>query len=145
MRKALVVFVICAGAAAPVQAQSLLTTKPCGPAPSTRELFVGTADAFRHVASRESLTILAVGGATALAGHAADRGTTNRFAHDGALRDAFRPGALIGSAPFELGTSMAVYAIGRALHKPCAAAVGADLFQAQLLGQVLTVGLKQAA
>src|ERR1044071_8600947 len=62
-----------------------------------------------------------------------------------ATRGTCRAGATLGSAPLELGAAFTTYAIGRAMKKPCAAALGADLVQAQLMAQMLTVGLKQAA
>jgi membrane-associated phospholipid phosphatase len=143
MRRTLVVLLICAGAA-PAHAQSLSSNR-CGRVPATRQLFTGTVDALTHLASRESVTLLAVGGAAALAGHGADRDVTSRFARDGALRDTFRPGAILGSAPFEMGAALVTYSLGREMNRPCVASLGADLLQAQAVGQLLTVGIKQAA
>jgi membrane-associated phospholipid phosphatase len=41
-----------------------------------------------------------------------------------------------------MGAAFASYAIGRALHKSCAARVGAVLFRAQLVAQALTLSIK---
>jgi membrane-associated phospholipid phosphatase len=44
-----------------------------------------------------------------------------------------------------MGAAFASYAIGRALHKPCVARVGAALFRAQLIAQGLTLALKETS
>ena len=61
------------------------------------------------------------------------------------LNNAFTPGAVIGSTPFQLGASIGTYAIGRALGNSCVARVGADLIQAQVMAETLTMIFKQAA
>ena len=68
----------------------------------------------------------------------------NRTFSSGDERHAvFKAGATLGGTPLQLGAAFTTYAIGRVMNKPCAAAFGADLVQAQLMAQVFTIGLKQ--
>jgi membrane-associated phospholipid phosphatase len=133
------------GAATPALAQTdTLSGSRCDAAPSVRELFTGTVQNFGRLPSLESLGIVALGSVAALGAAQADHDVTRDFSIATASGDPFRPGAVIGSTPFALGTSVAAYAIGRALHKSCVAGLGADLFQAQVMSEVLVFGLKEA-
>ena len=130
---------------APVHAQATdVTSDRCGTAPSVRNLFTGTVDGFRHLRSKDSLGVLALGAIAAAGAHPVDREVTEDFAHPGTLRSALRSGAYIGGTPLELSAAFATYGIGRALHHPCAAAAGADLVKAQLMSQALTIGIKES-
>ena len=111
---------------------------------STRQLFTGAVRDIRYVPTHASAGILALGGAAALSTHTVDD-RVNRSFSTRDMRGTFKAGATLGGAPLELGAAFTTYAIGRAMKKPCAAALGADLVQAQLMAQMLTVGLKQAA
>jgi len=97
----------------------------------------------RQLKSPASLGILALGGLAAAGAHSVDGDVTRSLSDSSSLRRAMKPGALIGGMPFELGTAFAAYQIGRAFHKPCAAALGADLIQAQLIAETFTLGVKQ--
>jgi len=140
---AMVLMVACA---APVAAQSQqLSRAACGDAPSVTQLFTGTATNFTQLGSRQSLGIAAAGTIAALGTHRVDSEVTHSFTMSStSTRDPFRPGAVIGGTPFQLGAAFATYTIGRALNRPCAASVGADLVQAQLMAQILAAGIKQA-
>ena len=140
---AIVLVVACA---VPAAAQSQqLSRAACGSAPSVSGLFTGTAGNFAQLGSRASLGIAAVGTVAALGAHRVDHEVTHSFTMSStSSHDPFRPGAVIGGTPFQLGAAFATYAIGRALDKPCAASLGADLVQAQLMAQVLAAGIKQA-
>jgi hypothetical protein len=116
----------------------------CARERSTRQLFTGTVGNVRRLPSGASAAILAIGGTAALGAHAVDGRVNRTFANPDRLHGSFEPGAIIGGTPLELGAAFTAYAIGRALDKPCMATVGADLFQAQLMAEVLTVGMKQA-
>jgi len=111
---------------------------------STRQLFTGTVRDIGRVPSTASAGILALGGAAAVGAHAVDHRVNTTFSSRQDLRGAFKAGATLGGTPLELGAAFTTYAIGRAMNKPCAAALGADLVQAQLMAQVFTIGLKQA-
>jgi membrane-associated phospholipid phosphatase len=138
--------VLMVSCAAPVAAQSQqLSRAACGDAPSVTQLFTGTATNFTQLGSRQSLGIAAAGTIAALGTHRVDSEVTHRFTMSStSTRDPFRPGAVIGGTPLQLGAAFATYAIGRALNKPCAASLGADLVQAQLMAQILAAGIKQA-
>jgi len=133
------------GCVAPARAQSTLLSRPgCHDGTSSAQLLTGTVDGFRHLPARDSLGILALGGAATLAAHPFDGEVNEDLSKGTSFRNASRPGAVIGGTPFQLGAALTAYAIGRALNKPCVASVGADLVQAQLMATALTVVLKQA-
>jgi membrane-associated phospholipid phosphatase len=114
----------------------------CGTDRSTRQVLTGTVSDFRRLPSAGTAGILALGGAAALGAHAIDRNVNNSVSSGNS--GPFRAGATIGGTPLELGAAFTTYAIGRSLKKPCIAALGGDLVQAQLMAEVLTFGLKQA-
>jgi len=133
------------GYAVPARAQStLLSRTGCQGSTSSAQLLTGTLDGFRHLATKDSLGILAVGGAATLAARSVDGEVSEDVSSGTSFRNTFRPGTVIGGTPLELGAALTTYAIGRALKKPCVASVGADLVQAQLMATALTVALKQA-
>jgi len=122
-----------------------LETSPCGAVQSTGSLFSGAVTDLRRLPSRGSLGIATIGAAAAFGAHAADARTTRSFSGETELRSTFKSGAVLGGAPLQMGAAFASYAIGRALHKPCAARVGAALFRAQLIAQGLTLALKETS
>ena len=131
--------------ASPARAQDIFGSRgTCTNDRSTRQLFIGAVRDIGRVPSRASVGILAIGGAAALGTHAVDRRVNRTFSSRDELHGTFRAGATLGGAPLELGAAFTTYAIGRAMNKPCAAALGADLVQAQLMAQMFTIGLKQA-
>lgn len=99
---------------------------------------------FRRLPSRDTMTFLAAGGALALAAHAEDAPFSRTLSGSRSLHETVKAGALIGGTPFELGAAIATYGIGRALKNPCAASLGADLIQAQLMAEAMTMGVKFA-
>src|SRR6185295_16784488 len=111
---------------------------------STRTLFTGAVRDLRQVPTAASAGILAIGGAAALGAHTVDNRVNRNFAKGDEWNGSFKAGATLGGTPFQLGAAFTTYAIGRAFKKPCVASLGADLVQAQLMTQMLTVGLKQA-
>ena len=140
---AVVITVITVASAAPTLAEAAgLKASPCD---SSQSLFAGTVTNLKQLPSRSSLGIMSVGAAAALGAHTVDTSTTRTFSGQTELRTTFKSGAVIGGAPLQMGAAFASYAIGRALHKPCVARVGAELFQAQLIAQGLTIALKEAS
>lgn len=117
----------------------------CADTRSTRQLFTGAIRDIRRLPSTGSIGILALGGAAALGAHTVDTRVTRSFSGREGLDGTFSAGATLGGTPLQLGAAFTTYAIGRAMHKPCAAALGADLVHAQVMAQVLTIGLKQAS
>jgi membrane-associated phospholipid phosphatase len=132
--------------AAPAQAQVTgLETSPCGTAQSTGSLFSGTVNDLRRLPSRGSLAVASIGAVAAFGTHTVDTSTSRAFSGETELRSAFNSGAVLGGTPLQMGAAFASYAIGRALHKPCVARVGAALFQAQMIAQGLTLALKETS
>jgi membrane-associated phospholipid phosphatase len=138
------VLTLCGAARASAQTADL-ERPPCGSSQSTGSLFTGAVTNLRQLPSRGSLGIMSVGAAAALGAHAVDTTTTRVFSGQTQLRTTFKSGAVVGGAPLQMGAAFASYAIGRALHKPCVARVGAALLQAQLVAQGLTIALKEAS
>jgi len=120
-------------------------TSPCATPPSTGSLFSGAASDLRRLPSRGSLGIASIGAVAAFGAHTTDTSTSRSFSGETELRSTFKSGAVLGGAPLQMGAAFASYAIGRALHKPCAARVGAALFRAQLIAQGLTFALKETS
>jgi len=141
---AVVASMVASAAPALAQIKSLETT-PCGTVQSTGSLFSGAVSDLRRLPNRGSLGIASIGAAAALGAHAADTSTSRSFSGDTELRSTFKSGAVLGGAPLQMGAAFASYAIGRALHKPCVARVGAALFRAQLIAQGLTLALKETS
>jgi len=104
--------------------------------------FSDTVRDFRRLPSRNSAAVLAVGGAAAIGMRPADESITRSLSGSRSLHETVRAGAFIGGTPFQLGAAVATYGIGRALKNPCAASLGADLIQAQLIAQALTTSMK---
>jgi membrane-associated phospholipid phosphatase len=111
-------------------------------APSVGRVLTDTAGSFGRLPTRTNLAWLAGGGAAALAVHPADNSLAHRLPASDSVDDIFGSGSVIGSAAVQLGTSVGLYAIGRVSRSGCASAIGADLLRAQLVAQVLTLGLQ---
>jgi membrane-associated phospholipid phosphatase len=128
----------------PMLAQSARSTgSSCGEAPSLGSVAKDTLQDFGRLSSTGSLGMLAIGGAAAFGVHSVDGDVTKNFPGVAGLNGAFKPGAVIGGTPFQLGAAFGTYAIGRAFGKSCVARVGADLLQAQLMAEGLTMMFKQ--
>jgi membrane-associated phospholipid phosphatase len=136
--------IVAIGAAAPAHAQSTPSSASTCEAPAFKQVFTGTLSDFRNLPSRAAVGLAALGGVAAAGARSVDVPISRNIASQQSIREAFKPGAVIGGAPFGLSVALGSYAIARALHKPCAASAGADLVQAQLMAQVLTIGIKQA-
>jgi len=109
-----------------------------------RDLFLDTASDLRRVPSRQTVGWLAVGAAAAASTRPADSHVGRSLSGARSLEEPLEPGAVIGSTPLQLGLSAATYGLGRAIGWPRMADVGADLFRAELVAQVLTVGVKES-
>jgi membrane-associated phospholipid phosphatase len=129
------------GTARPVQAQNQGPEWPTFARPSLFRPFTDVLGDLRHLPNRTNAEFLVVGLALAAGAHRADADVTEDF---GGTRNAlFRPGATIGGTPFELGSAFATYAIGRSLNKPGVMSLGSDLIRAQVMAEILTVGIKE--
>jgi len=99
----------------------------------------------RHLPSRDTVIWLGVGAAATMVAHRSDTRVTNGFLSSPALDETFESGSTIGSIQVQLASSLGTYAIGRMTGSSKTAQVGADLFRAQALSQVMTQAIKIAA
>jgi hypothetical protein len=97
-----------------------------------------------RLGSMPSIAILGAGGGAALAVHPADARTSRSLSAAVAAEESLDGGATIGGAPVQLGLAAAVYGIGLAAHHAGAAETGSALVEAQLVGGIVTQGLKYA-
>ena len=97
-----------------------------------------------RLGSMPSIVILAAGGGAAFAVHPADAAAVRSLSGSVAAEESLDAGATIGGAPVQLGLAAAVYGIGLAAHHAGAAATGSALVEAQLVGGIVTQGLKYA-
>lgn len=131
--------------ATPVLAQSERSARSsCGETPSLGAVAKDTLRDFGRLPTSGSLGLLAIGGVAAFGAHSVDGDVTRNLPAVSGLGGAFKPGAVIGGTPFQLGAAFGTYAIGRALGRSCVAQVGAELVQAQLLAEGLTMIFKES-
>jgi membrane-associated phospholipid phosphatase len=109
--------------------------------PSLFKPFTDVLGDFRHLPDRTNAAFLVVGLAAAAGAHRADADVTEDFG--GTRNGLFRPGATIGGTPFELGAAFATYAIARSMNKPGVMSLGSDLIRAQVMAEILTMGIKE--
>jgi len=100
---------------------------------------------FGHLASRESLIILGIGGAGALAVHPFDQRLTDDFRSSGTLDSFFEPADVAGGGFVQDGGAAAVWLAGALSHSQRLKAVGEDLVRAQIVNTTLTQSIKFAA
>jgi membrane-associated phospholipid phosphatase len=115
------------------------------PAPAVwRDLFGDTVRDLRRLPSKSTLGLLSIGAAAALATHPADQTFTRTLSGARRFQEPLEPGAVLGSTPFQIGASVATYAIARWSGHPHLTAVAGDLVRGQLLAEGLTYSMKQA-
>jgi membrane-associated phospholipid phosphatase len=129
------------GTAQPVASQNQGTEWPTLARPSLWRPFTDVLGDFRRLPNRTNAEFLVVGLALAAGAHSGDAEVTEDFG--GTRNGFFRPGATIGGTPFELGTAFATYAIARSLNKPGVMSLGSDLIRAQVMAEILTIGIKE--
>jgi hypothetical protein len=132
-----------------VPAPSLERVQPAGPAPTPRHtgvkaLFRDLVSDVAHLPSTENALWASAGGVAALAVHPADQSVTHAMVNSDFAHAFFKPGAVIGALPTLLGTSITVYAVGRAKDQPKVSHTGMDLIQALLVSEGLVEALKFA-
>lgn len=119
--------------------------RPCltETAPSFPRLLTDPVRDVRRLPSLATVGWLAGGGGLSLGAHAIDdRVTKHLRGSDHAIS---KPGAILGGATVELGTSFGSYVIGRMTDHPCTALVASDVVRAQLLAEALTISVKFSA
>ena len=141
-RAAAIVFVLSI-VAAPAYAQSS-SAADADAIPTFGELFTHTLRDLRYLPSAGNLECLSFGGPPSLAPHPAASETSRILSESRTLDTSLEAGAIVGGTPFELGAAFAAYGIGRASGNRRIANAGADLVQAQLIAEALTIAVKQA-
>lgn len=112
------------------------------PLPSVASLFRDLGDDFRRLPSLEGALILGAAGSASFAIRGKDAAITRNWSASPALDGLFEPGATIGGAGVQFGGALATFALGRVTKSPRLAIVGADLVRAQIVGTMLTQGIK---
>jgi membrane-associated phospholipid phosphatase len=110
-----------------------------------RALVGNLGEDIKHLPSTQNLYLAAIGGGLAAAAHPADA-TFN--AHVQSQSDAvnafFAAGKYLGNTPEQVAFSLGTYAYGRFFDAPKVAHLGMDLFQAQILTELLVEPIKFA-
>jgi membrane-associated phospholipid phosphatase len=123
------------------------TTPPAGPPPphtGVKATLKAIPGDFRHLPSMHSLAVLAGGGALALAARPFDKEVNGRVRGSSFVKTVFAPGKFIGQGATLIGTSFAVYGIGRATDNRRLSHLGMDLLRSTLEDAVIVYGIKAA-
>lgn len=105
-------------------------------------LFYNVLGDFQHLPSHENLGWALLGTGFALAVHPFDTTVNRHLVGHAAVHNFFLPGKIAGQGLVQVGSSLAIYAVGRAAHEPRVSHVGIDLLRAQILVGALTYALK---
>ncbi len=106
---------------------------------SLHTLFRDLGGDFKHLPSRDSLIVAAVGGGLALGAHPFDSRVNQHLANDAGF---FTAGDIVGSTATLMGASLATYGLGRATGHPRAAHMGLDLLRAQIITEATVETIK---
>lgn len=99
---------------------------------------------FGHLPSRHTLAVLAGGSALALAAHPFDKDVNSHLKGSSFAKTFFAPGKFIGQGATLVGTSFAIYGIGRATDNRTLSHLGMDLLRSTLEDAVIVYGIKLA-
>lgn len=105
-------------------------------------LFTGAARDLMQLPRAEPLLVLATGAEIAIVAIAADKSIRRHRPDAETVDEAMDAGSALGNGATQGGAALGTYILGRVLHKPRVADVGADLVEAQIVSGVLTQALK---
>jgi membrane-associated phospholipid phosphatase len=119
--------------------------RPADPVAPVAALPARVAHDLGRLAARGPLIALAAGAGLAGAVHGNDAGAVRSLSSSHRLEESLDGGAVAGDGFVQVGTAVAVYAIGGLTHSPDVARVGSALVEAQVVNGILTEGAKLAA
>jgi membrane-associated phospholipid phosphatase len=125
----------------------LFAQQPAGPPPTPRHTGIKAMAThlvtnFKYLPSSENLFWAATGGGLALAAHPFDDDVNEALVGNDTAEKIFKAGAILGQLGTLLGTSSAVYAVGRIKDQPKVSHLGMDLIEALAMSEALTQTLK---
>ena len=127
-----------------------LGQQPAPPEPTPRHtgvhaLFKELVVDFKYLPSKENLYWAAGGGGLAAAVHPVDDNVNQAFLDaSSGVKNAFKPGAVLGQFPTLIAAATTVYIVGRAGDKPRVSHTGMDLIRALLVSEASVGTLKCA-
>jgi len=136
-----------AAAATPTAGAETKST-PAGPPPphtGVKATLRAIPGDFRHLPSRHSLAVIAGGGALALAAHPFDKDVNAHLQGSSFAKTFFAPGKFIGQGATLIGSSFAVYGIGRATDNRGLSHLGMDLLRSTLEDAAIVYAIKVSA
>jgi membrane-associated phospholipid phosphatase len=107
-------------------------------------IFKETLRDFKRLPSKDTMTWLSGGAIAAVLAHSFDRSSSSALVGARRLDGMFDPGKTLGGTHVQLAGSLATLAVGKISGSPTVTRVGADLFKAQLISQVLTQAVKKS-
>ena len=122
-------------------------TQPAGPTPTPRHTGIKAmvkdlADDFTHLASKQNLFWVGIGGGLALAAHPADDNVNRAMVDSSAARNFFRFGKYLGESYTLFPVAATVYVVGRTKDEPKVSHVGMDLIESLVMSEALTQAVK---
>ncbi len=99
-------------------------------------------DDIAHIPRWNSLLVVGLGGAIALAVHPKDHVINPDFV--GSPNGVWKAGRIVGQMPTILGAGLATYVVGRSTHSRRAQHLAMDEIEASLLAGAIVLGMKQA-
>ena len=121
------------------------STPPAGPPPphtGVKATLKAIPGDFGHLPSRHTAAVLAGGGALALLAHHFDDDVNAHLQGSSFAKTFFAPGKFIGQGATLVGTSFAVYGIGRATDNRKMSHLGMDLLRATLEDAAIVYAIK---
>src|SRR2546422_7411371 len=126
---------VLAGTSAAAQSQSAE-----GETPSVLSLFTDLGQDVAHLATWSTVETLAVGGGVTAALKRADSRLARYAVGARDAEEILDPGEVIGDGALVLAGAFATYVVGRAIHSPRGATLGARLVRSQVLSGGITQG-----
>jgi len=126
---------------------SQVVQQPAGAPPTPRHtgvraMFRGLVTDVRHLPSTENLFWVGVGSGLALAAHPFDDNVNRSLVGSKTAERIFRFGDVAGELGTLMGTSVAIYAVGRIKDQPRVSHVGMDLIRSLLIAEGVTQTMK---